>query len=130
MKDCNQCGKCCTKYANGGLSATADEITLWEQFKPDIAKYVDNGNIWTEPETGEQLEFCPWLRQVPGQDKYTCDIYLDRPKDCASYPVTIKQMIEDECEMLEVQDLSDTRKAQKKLNKLMADSRPPYEPWI
>lgn len=127
MKDCNQCGKCCTKYVNGGLSALVDEIELWEQFKPDIAKYVNNGNIWTDPETGKQLEFCPWLRQVPGQAKYTCDIYFDRPNDCKSYPVTIQQMIEDECEMLEIQDLSNTRKAQKKLNELMADSRPPYE---
>lgn len=127
MKDCNQCGKCCTKYANGGLSASADEIELWEQFTPDIARYVSHGNIWTKPDTGEQLEVCPWLRRVPGQEKYTCDIYFDRPQDCKSYPVTITQMVEDECEMLEVKDLRDKTQAQKTLNILMADSRPPYE---
>ena len=110
MRDCNQCGKCCTKYANGGLSATADEIELWEQFKPDIAEYVSHGNIWTDPNTGRQLEFCPWLQQEFDQDKYTCAIYFDRPDDCKSYPVTIQQMLEDECEMLEVKDLNDRPK--------------------
>lgn len=127
MKDCNQCGKCCTKYANGGLSATASEVELWEQFRPDIAEYVSQGNIWTSPETGEQLEVCPWLRQLPGENKYSCAIYFDRPNDCKVYPVTITQMIEDECEMLEIKDLKDTKQAQKKLNKLMDYSRPPYE---
>ncbi len=127
MKDCNQCGKCCTKYANGGLSATASEIELWEVFKPEISNYVDSGNIWISPVTGKLLERCPWLRQMPNQNKYTCDIYYDRPDDCKSYPVSIKQMAEDECEMLEVQDLANPKKAQQTLNVMMIDSRPAYE---
>ena len=77
-----------------------------------------------DPETGRQLTLCPWLRQVPGQQKYTCDIYFDRPDDCKHYPVTIEQMINDDCEMIEVQDLQNPKLAQKKLDKLMIDSRP------
>jgi len=126
VKKCNQCGKCCTKYANDGLSATASEIKLWEIFKPDIAKYVDDGNIWISPDTGKQLERCPWLRQVPNQDKYSCDIYYDRPDDCKFYPVTIDQMQNDACEMLEIQDLANPKQAQITLNMIMIDSRPPY----
>ena len=30
MKDCNQCGKCCTLYGGGGLTVTPDEIDWWE----------------------------------------------------------------------------------------------------
>ena len=136
MKDCNQCGKCCVKYGNGGLSASTSEVAFWETFRPKISDYVNDGNIWTNPNTGEQLERCPWLRQVPYFDKsshdkpspikYTCDIYYDRPDDCKHYPVTIEQMVADDCEMIEVRDLDNLKQAQRTLDKLMIDSRPSY----
>lgn len=127
MKECNQCGKCCTKYSNGGLSASADEIESWETSRPDIARYVSKGKIWMNPDTGKQLELCPWLRKLPNQDTYICDIYENRPNDCKYYPVTIENMVRDECEMLEEKDLAKPKQAQKTLNKLMAESRPPFE---
>ena len=77
-----------------------------------------------DPDTGKLMERCPWLRHLPKENKYTCDIYFDRPDDCKHYPVTINQMVKDECEMLEVKDLSDPKQAQKYLDKLMAESRP------
>ena len=126
MKECNQCGKCCINYSNGGLSASASEIKFWDTFRPDIYNYVSDGKIWMDPDTGKQLELCPWLRKLPNQNKYTCDIYFDRPDDCKHYPVTIEQMIEDECEMLEERDLVKPQQAQKKLDKLMAASRPSF----
>lgn len=124
MKACNQCGKCCIAYSNGGLSATAEEISWWETFRPEIFAYVDNGNIWVNPTTGEMLDTCPWLQKVPQQNKYVCGIYHDRPDDCKHYPVEIEQMVKDECEMLEVRDLTDPAKAQQTLDRIMADSRP------
>ncbi|CAH0990989.1 hypothetical protein SIN8267_01090 [Sinobacterium norvegicum] len=124
MKECNQCGKCCTKYSDGGLSASGDEIDLWEAFNPDIHRYVRDGLIWMDPKSGEQLTICPWLRKAPNQPIYTCDIYFDRPDDCRHYPVTIEQMVTDDCEMIEVQDLQNPKQAQVTLDKLMADSRP------
>lgn len=127
MKECNQCGKCCTKYSNGGLSVSESEIKHWDIFRADIYNYVSNGNIWFDPDTGKQLEICPWLRKEPNQNKYTCDIYFDRPDDCKYYPVTIEQMIKDECEMLEERDLTKPKQAQKTLDKLMTDSRPAFE---
>ena len=127
MKECNQCGKCCTKYSNGGLSASESEIKFWDVFRPEIYDYVSDGKIWMNPKTGKQLELCPWLRKQPDQNIYTCDIYYDRPDDCKHYPVTIEQMIEDECEMIEERDLGNSKYAQKKLDKLMADSRPPFK---
>ena len=100
------------------------EIEYWETFRPDIFNYVSNGNIWMNPDTGKLLEQCPWLRHLPKENKYICDIYDDRPDDCKHYPVTINQMIKDECEMLEVKDLSNPKQAQKSLDKLMPGSRP------
>ena len=127
MKECNLCGKCCTKYSDGGLSVSASEIEYWDKHRSDIYRYVRDGNIWFSPDTGKQIKLCPWLRKLPDQNKYICDIYDDRPDDCKYYPVTIDQMVMDECEMLEAQDLAKPKQAQKTLNKLMADSRPPFE---
>lgn len=79
------------------------------------------------PDTGKQLEQCPWLKKLPDQNKYICNIYHDRPDDCKYYPVTIEQMVKDECEMLEAQDLSKPKQAQQTLDKLMIDSRPAFE---
>jgi len=131
MKNCTQCGKCCIKYSYGGLSASESEIELWDIFRPDIYQYVRNGEIWMDPVTGKQIERCPWLREASSKETdgviYTCDIYYDRPEDCKHYPVTIEQMINDDCEMLEPQDLAKPKQAQKTLDKLMFDSRPPFE---
>ncbi|MBF4376729.1 YkgJ family cysteine cluster protein, partial [Vibrio anguillarum] len=126
-KDCNQCGKCCIKYGDGDLAATQEEIDLWELFNPDIFEYVKDGKIWFAPETREQLHRCPFLELAPKaeeKDKYTCSIYLDRPEDCRHYPSLINEMVRDECEMIEVVDLVNPKKAQKQLDKLMSSSRP------
>ncbi|EGQ7777258.1 TPA: YkgJ family cysteine cluster protein [Vibrio parahaemolyticus] len=129
MKDCNQCGKCCIKYGDGDLAATQEEIDLWELFNPDIFEYVKDGKIWFDPETREQLHRCPFLELAPKsrageKDKYTCSIYLNRPEDCRHYPSLINEMVQDECEMIEVTDLENPKKAQKQLDKLMCLSRP------
>ena len=121
MKNCNQCGKCCIKYANGGLSAYEKEVRDWDHNRPDIYAYVHKGKIWHDPNNKKTLIHCPWLRKQ-ANNVYTCDIYFDRPEDCRYYPSTIQEMIQDQCEMLEANDLRDLRSAQKKLNNIMADS--------
>ena len=130
MKECNQCGKCCIKYGDGALSATQEEIELWEIFRPEIFKFVIGDEIWFDPETGLRLKQCPFL-EVAGdtspqsKKKYTCSIYLDRPEDCRHYPSLIEEMVRDECEMIEITDLEKPKQAQRKLDELMRDSRPP-----
>ncbi len=115
MKACNQCGKCCKNYADGGLSATPEEIDWWEEHRPDIARYVKNGQIWMDPVDGRQLKRCPWLVQSPDGKVYSCEIYSDRPEDCRLYPVLVSDMIRDDCEMIEKIDLVDLAQAQRKL---------------
>ena len=119
MKDCNQCGKCCQIYGgDGGLSASDEDLRWWQDHRPNIAAYVKNGNIWIDPESGECLSGCPWLVKLPGEEKYSCKIYFDRPEDCRAYPSLVSEMIRDGCEMIEVHDLSDPG-AQQKLDQLM-----------
>lgn len=116
MKACNSCGKCCIKYSNGGLSASQSDIDLWESLRPDISTYVHDGKIWMDPNTGKQIELCPWLRAEPihgaAKPVYTCAIYFDRPEDCRVYPANVDEMLNDDCEMLEPRDLLDLKKAQ------------------
>ena len=124
MKDCNQCGKCCIKYGGGDIAATQEEIDLWELFNPDIFEYVKDGKIWFDPQTQQQLDRCPFLELAPKstskeKDKYTCSIYLDRPDDCRQYPSLITEMVRDECEMIEITDLDNPKKAQAKLERLV-----------
>lgn len=125
MKACTQCGKCCQQYVDGGLSATDSEIDWWETFRPAIYAYVKNGEIWFDPVSGERLTQCPWLEELPGNKGFSCSIYHDRPDDCKYYPTNIAEMVRDECEMIEVRDLKNPISAQKSLDKLMIDSRPP-----
>ncbi|GAA0821752.1 hypothetical protein GCM10009111_29200 [Colwellia asteriadis] len=130
MKDCNQCGKCCIKYGGDSLAVTQAEINLWELFNPEIFEYVKNNDIWFDPKTGVKLTQCPFLyieakKSLDEPTKYTCSIYLDRPEDCRHYPSLIAEMVRDECEMIEVLDIEDYKKAQESLDRLMKDSRPP-----
>jgi len=106
------------------LSASAEEIDWWETYRPDIARYVQDGKIWIDPATGEHFARCPWLQKSPDGKKFICDIYDDRPEDCRFYPVNITDMIRDDCEMLERRDLVDLKRAQRKLDEIMIDSRP------
>ena len=129
MKDCNQCGKCCIKYGDGDLSATQEEIDLWEIFNPEIFEFVKHNEIWFDPQSGLRLTRCPFLDIAPKaspseKDKYTCSIYLDRPEDCRHYPSLIAEMVRDGCEMIEITDLAKPKQAQVKLDLLMQDSRP------
>ena len=129
MRNCNSCGKCCETAGNGGLSATAEEIDRWEMYRPDIARFVQDGKIWIDPDTGEYFARCPWLRDAPDGRGTACDIYEDRPEDCRHYPIDIDQMVQHGCEMLEPLDLKNPRRAQRKLDELMIDSRPPAGEW-
>ncbi|MBL4671206.1 MAG: YkgJ family cysteine cluster protein [Arenicella sp.] len=124
MKACNACGKCCVKYSNGQLSASEQDIQLWDSFRPDITEFVsDDGLIWFDPSSKELIELCPWLKKDPDSARYLCGIYLDRPEDCRAYPATISDMIKDDCEMLEAKDLRDLKQAQQTLNDIMANDR-------
>jgi len=90
VKDCNQCGKCCLQYGATGLSVSSEQLQYWQSFRPDIYRFVQNGDIWVDPETGLKVERCPWLSNKPNQQKLTCGIYEDRPDDCRYYPSTVQ----------------------------------------
>lgn len=118
MKACNACGKCCIKYGNGQLSASEEDLSLWDSLRPEIAAYTKKGDIWFDPNTGAKLNFCPWLKPVEGSSAYHCDIYYDRPEDCRIYPATVADMVKDDCEMIEAGDLKDLKNAEITLSQI------------
>ena len=123
MKACNACGKCCIKYSNGQLSASEQDIAIWQSLRPDIADFIRDGKIWFSPDTGELIERCPWLIKDSESSRYLCEIYLDRPEDCRVYPSSISDMINDECEMLEPNDLINIKQAQLRLEAIMLENQ-------
>jgi len=90
-------------------------------------------NAVSTTSSGAQLEICPWLRRTEGTEKskeiYSCDIYHDRPNDCKAYPADLSQMINDECEMLEADDIDNPKHGNARLKLIMSDSWSslPYE---
>lgn len=78
-----------------------------------------------DPSSGAQLEICPWLSRdeglAKGKEFYSCDIYEDRPDDCRAYPVDLGQMLNDECEMLEADDIANHKLAKSRLKVIMSD---------
>ncbi len=127
MKPCNSCGKCCSKYGGGGLSATRSEMDNWEEHRPDIYKHVHQDQIWADPESGIVLDHCPFLYQDTTGRMQLCSIYEQRPEDCRYYPSTISEMVRDECEMIELKDMRNPRQARKDLRTLMSDSHSTFK---
>jgi len=95
--NCKQCGHCCLNLNDAfSTSVSEEDIFLWEsQGRHDILEWVeviDLGNgeavydIWINPETGEDVHRCPWLRKLPGQDRYICRIHDVKPAHCLEYP--------------------------------------------
>ena len=80
-----------------------------------------------DPDTGKQIELCPWLMKEPKQNKYSCGIYFDRPDDCRFYPSTLDEMAADGCEMIEAKDLAHPKQGQKALDIIMQDRRQAFE---
>ncbi len=94
---CKQCGNCCLNLNDAFQTSVSDEeIALWEiKGRYDILEWVDSipigdehhiHDIWIDPETGDDVDRCPWLRKLPNQDKYICRIQDVKPEHCRNYP--------------------------------------------
>jgi Fe-S-cluster containining protein len=113
MKECNNCGKCCTSADfMGSLSATERDVRRWKrEGREDILEFVDEttGDLWITP-NGYELSICPFVAREG--NSWFCSIYSTRPEVCRGYPSGIEHMISIGCEMIEPGDEKlTTRKA-------------------
>ena len=51
-----------------------------------LKRVILGGDLWFDPETGEELKQCPFLRKVKNQDKYECLIHDAKPERCRNFP--------------------------------------------
>lgn len=96
---CRQCGQCC-RYLDYHKEVTADDVARWEKLgRSDILEWVGrsknkNGEpvyqIWINPGTRQLAEKCPFLRQMPAQNRWICEIHAVKPAICRNYPVSVK----------------------------------------
>jgi Fe-S-cluster containining protein len=107
-----QCGQCCINLLDAfSTSVTEDDIRMWEQEgRDDILEWVDlihvGGDqyvydIWINPDTGDDVKRCPWLRKLPNQDRYTCRIHDVKPSHCRKYPKSKKHAKKTGCRGLD-----------------------------
>jgi Fe-S-cluster containining protein len=91
--ECQQCGACCLEFYE--LTAYSDDIERWEiEAREDILQYADMyiyattsaADLWIDPETGEGLSRCPFLRKMKDKQMYKCRIYDARPGMCRWFP--------------------------------------------
>ena len=105
---CRQCGQCCLNLGDAFTTCATDEdVRRWEAAgRYDILAWVDpiavGGDqyvfdIWVSPRTGEDVNRCPWLRKVRGEDRYVCRIHDLKPDHCRRYPTSRRHAAETGC---------------------------------
>ncbi len=105
---CRQCGQCCINLSGAFQTTVSDEdVAMWEmEGRYDILEWVDSfplgddayiHDIWIHPEHGEDVSRCPWLRKLPGKEKYICRIHDLKPEHCRNYPKSKKHAQETGC---------------------------------
>lgn len=106
---CIQCGNCCRNLFDAySTSVDIDEINRWRaEERWDILQWVEIfdfageaafGDLWINPNTGEEVNRCPWLRKLPKQEKYKCRIHDTKPAHCRNYPKSKKHALTTGCQ--------------------------------
>ena len=105
--ECRHCGQGCLNLGDAvATCATEADVRRWEAAgRDDILAWVDPiaigderaYDIWVNPRTGEDVSRCPWLRKVPGKDRYLCRIHDLKPDHCRRYPRSRKHAEEIGC---------------------------------
>ena len=103
MFKCVRCGKCCDGPGST-LSLSPEEADSWEEDTQEVhsnfgnyplSNFMDRipqagADLWFHPDTGEELERCPFYRVVRsrGQKRPTCQIHDNplRPAVCRKFP--------------------------------------------
>jgi len=105
---CIQCGNCCLNLSDAFQTSVSDEdIAMWErEGRFDILQWVHPiplgedhyiYDIWINPKTDDDVWRCPWLRKLPKQDKYICQIHDVKPEHCRKYPKSREHAEETGC---------------------------------
>ena len=83
---CLGCGECCEEFGDT-LAAEEADLARWSgEGRGDLlARVGEGGALWVDPQTGEDLDRCPYLERT-GPDAARCSIHATKPDMCRAYP--------------------------------------------
>lgn len=86
--NCTKCGHCCLNLGDAYCtSCDSGDYDRWvNEKRQDILEYIECGDLWFSPITGDEVERCPWLRKVRNKEQYNCQINNTKPKHCREFP--------------------------------------------
>ena len=95
--DCHCCGNCCLNLIDAYNGCVSDkDLERWQQLgRNDLLAWVVTldlgpGNklhtAWVNPETGDDVERCPWLLDRLDHKGHLCGIENIKPDHCKAYP--------------------------------------------
>ena len=118
--NCRCCGHCCLNLidAYNGVVSDAD-LQRWQQLgRDDLIAWVETldlgpGNMlhtaWVDPETGEDVERCPWVLDKIDESGHLCGIDNVKPDHCRAYPEHQKHAAATGCDGYDEPDISRTQ---------------------
>jgi len=94
---CRLCGHCCLNLVDAYRGCVSDaDLQRWQEAgRSDLLEWVDtlelgNNNrlhmVWVHPETGEEVDRCPWLLDILNKRGHICGINDLKPDYCSDYP--------------------------------------------
>lgn len=94
---CRCCGHCCLNLVDAYQGCVSDaDLQRWrQQGRDDLLAWVVTldlgpGNqlhtAWVDPDTGDDVERCPWLLDRIDGSGHLCGIDATKPDHCRNYP--------------------------------------------
>ena len=95
--NCRFCANCCLNLIDAYNGCVSDaDLQRWRELgRSDLLDWVrtldlGHGNqlhtAWVEPDSGEDVERCPWLLYRLDRQGYLCGIEAVKPDHCRAYP--------------------------------------------
>jgi len=95
--NCRCCGQCYLTLIDAYNGCVSDEdLERWRQLgRDDILAWVTTLDLgptnklhmaWVDPESGDDVERCPWLIDRLDQKGHLCSIEKVKPDHCRAYP--------------------------------------------
>ena len=106
--NCHGCGHCCLQLIDAYNGCVSDaDLLRWQQLgRDDILAWVKTlelgpGNqlhtAWVVPDSGDDVERCPWLLDKIDRTGHLCGIDKIKPDHCRAYPEHRKHAAETGC---------------------------------
>lgn len=106
--NCHGCGHCCLQLIDAYNGCVSDaDLLRWQKLgRDDILAWVQTlelgpGNrlhtAWVDPDSGDDVERCPWLLDKIDRNGHLCGIDQIKPDHCRAYPEHRKHALETGC---------------------------------